>query len=85
MRKFAMRIGGREKAYRKPVHRINPETKRTYCQIENAALQAAFVTYRGSGLRKFDVPPEGNPMCKNCETLYARAADQPDAAPEETK
>ena len=79
MRKFAVINISNVHAWRRPVHRINPTTKRTYCQIENAQMGYVMASSGLRHLQKFDKPPAGNPMCKNCESMFARLA--PDECP----
>jgi hypothetical protein len=46
-----------------PVHIVNPDTKRSYCQAENNATWTMF--------REKEVP-RGRRLCKNCEGLKAK-------------
>jgi hypothetical protein len=50
---------------KRPYHLVNPDTRRSYCQIENNATWP---------LWKKRVAPQYRTLCKNCEGLAARAS-----------
>lgn len=55
-----MCIAGRKK----PVHIMNPTTKRTYCQAENNATWPMFMEKE---------IPHGRKLCQNCSTMHEAA------------
>lgn len=53
-----------------PIHRLNPITRRSFCQAENNPVRVGWTKFD-----KLKNPTRGYPevMCKNCEKLVGSA------------